>query len=58
MSQIPPYGVAIRTAIASADIEHMKRAAAEAERYLAEHGDVASALETLKIEIAKREARS
>jgi hypothetical protein len=35
----------------------MKRVANEAETYLSEHGDVRSALEVLKVEIARHEAK-
>lgn len=54
---VPPYGVAIQTAVASGDLEKMKQAAAEADHYLREHGDVSAALEALKIEIAKLERK-
>ena len=50
---VPPYGVAIQNAVASGDLAKMKQAAAEAEAYLHQHGDVSAALEALKIEIAK-----
>lgn len=55
MAEIPPYGVAIRSAAATGDLEAMKKAVAAAERHVAEHGDISAALELLKIEIAKRE---
>jgi len=55
---VEPYGVAIHQAIASGKLDQMKRMAKEAESYLAEHGDISSALEVLKAEIAKHEARS
>lgn len=54
---VPPYGVAIQQAIASGSLEQMKRVAGEAEKYLSEHGDVRAALEVLKVEIARHEAR-
>jgi Domain of unknown function (DUF1843) len=54
---VPPYGPAIHLAIAAGDLAQMKALAAETERYLAEHGDVRAALEILKSEIAKLEAR-
>lgn len=44
---VPPYGVAIRDAIASGDTGKMHDAAADADRYLRELGDVASALKDL-----------
>jgi len=55
MHPLPPYGVAIQAAIASSDLQQMKQAAADAESFLSEHGDVSAALEALKIEIAKLE---
>ena len=57
MAAVPPYGVVIRDAVATGDLARMKRAAAEAEEYLRDYGNVAAALENLKIEIAKLEAR-
>lgn len=50
------YGPAIQEAIASGNLVQMRRLRAAAERKLREEGNVASALETLKIEIAKIEA--
>jgi hypothetical protein len=54
-SRIPVllYGVPIQDAIARGDLAHMKQLASEAERQLQEMGDVRSALEYLKIEIAR-----
>jgi hypothetical protein len=54
---VPPYGVAIRTAVASGDVDEMRKAQQAAEDYLRDHGDVPAALEALKIEIAKAEAK-
>ncbi len=54
---VPPYGPPIRAAIATGDLAKMKALARQAEQFLAEHGDVAAALELLKIEIAKIEGR-
>jgi hypothetical protein len=54
---VPPYGVAIHQARASGDLDEMRRVAAEAEAHIAEYGDVAGALEALKAQIAKQEAR-
>ena len=54
---IPPYGTAIHQAITSGSLDQMKRVAKEAETYLSEHGDVRSALEVLKVEIARHEAK-
>jgi hypothetical protein len=54
---VPPYGPAIHQAIAGGDLASMKAVAASAEAHLAEHGNVCAALEALKIEIAKLEAK-
>jgi Domain of unknown function (DUF1843) len=51
----PLYGVVIHEAICSGDVNRMKQVAQEAEAYLAKAGDVPSALQALKIEIAKAE---
>ena len=51
----PLYGVVIHDAICSGDIHKMKQVAQEAEHYLQQAGDVPSALQALKIEIAKAE---
>jgi signal transduction protein with GAF and PtsI domain len=50
------YGVAMRQAVASGDVEQMKSVAKEAEDHLAEHGNVSAALEALKVEIEKAES--
>lgn len=50
---VPPYGNAIQQAIAKGDLAEMKKVASAAEKHLKEHGNVAAALELLKIEIAK-----
>ena len=52
---IKPYGVAMRQAVATGDLEEMRRVADAAEEYLKETGDVSAALELLKTEIAKAE---
>jgi len=52
----PLYAVPIHHCIAGGDLAKMKELAAEAEKHLAEHGDVSAALEVLKVEIAKAEA--
>lgn len=49
------YGVTIQRAIAAGELDEMKRVAREAEEHLKQWGDVRSALEMLKIEIAKAE---
>ncbi|MBV8216662.1 MAG: DUF1843 domain-containing protein [Verrucomicrobia bacterium] len=51
----PPYGTAIHDAIAHGDLAEMKRVAREAEVFLATHGDISAALETLRIEIYRLE---
>jgi hypothetical protein len=51
------YGVGIHAAIASGDLAKMKELRTEAEKHLAEHGNIAAALEVLKAEIAKAEAK-
>lgn len=55
---VPPYGPPIQQAIAKGDLARMKQLAAEAEIHLQQAGDVASAHEYLKIEIAKHEHRA
>jgi len=50
------YGVAIHKAAASRDLNQMKAIQKQAEEFLAEHGNVATALEILKQEIAKLES--
>ena len=54
---VEPYGPPIHQAIAKGDLAEMKKLAANAERWLAEHGDVRYALEALKVEIARAEAK-
>jgi len=49
------YGPPIHDAIAKGDLPKMKQLAAEADKHLQEVGDVRSALEYLKIEIARLE---
>lgn len=51
------YGPPIQDAIAKGDLPRMKQLAVEAEKHLQETGDVRSALEYLKIEIARLEHR-
>ncbi len=57
MTDVKPYGVAIQQAVASGNLAQMKAAAAAAEAYLNQHGKITAALEVLKLEIAKLEAR-
>jgi hypothetical protein len=47
----------MRHAAAKGDLAQMKAVAAEAEQFLAQHGDVRTALEVLKAEIVKLETR-
>lgn len=51
------YGAAIQQAIASGDLAKMKKVAKMAEQKLAEEGNVAIALEILRVEIARLEKR-
>jgi hypothetical protein len=54
---VPLYGVTIHHCIAGGDLAKMKELLREAERYLAQYGDVSAAVEVLKIEIARAEAK-
>jgi hypothetical protein len=49
------YGVGIHKAAASGDLSAMKKIEAEAEAWLAKHGNISAALQALKVEIAKLE---
>lgn len=51
------YGPPIYQAIGKGDLAEMKKLAAAAEQWLAQHGDVRYALEALKVEVAKAEAK-
>ena len=53
----PLYGVTIHQACASGDLATMKKVAVEATEHIARYGNVGAALEALKIEIAKLEAK-
>ena len=55
---VPPYGVAIREAVVSGDLDRMKAAKKDAEDYLKQYGNVPAALESLRLEIAKLEGRA
>jgi hypothetical protein len=57
MPSIRPYGAAMTDAIASGDVSKLREAAAAAEQYLAENGNLPKLLQALKVEIAKAEAR-
>jgi hypothetical protein len=54
---VPLYAVTIHHCIAGGDVAKMKQLAAEAEKHVADHGNVGAALEVLKAEIAKAEAK-
>lgn len=51
----PLYAATIHHCIDDGDLTKMKKLCAEAEKHLADHGDVRGALEKLKAEIAKIE---
>ena len=57
MNGILLYAVGMHRASAGGDLQEMKKLAQQAEEHLAEYGDVRSALEVLKSEIAKAEAK-
>jgi hypothetical protein len=54
---VPPYGTAIQQAIVKGDLGEMKQMVKQSEQFLAENGDIRSALEVLKIEIHKLESK-
>lgn len=54
----PLYAAALQEAAASGDLSKMKALAQEAQKHVAETGDVAAAYEALKLEIAKIEGRA
>ena len=47
------YAATIHQAIASGNLEQMKALVSQAEQHLTEYGDVQTAVELLKMEIAK-----
>jgi hypothetical protein len=53
----PLYAATIHHCIAGGDLHKMKQVAAEAEKHVTDHGNVGAALEVLKAEIAKIEAK-
>lgn len=57
MQHVLLYGVVMHQAIATGNLQEMKRVAQQAEEHLKEFGDVRSSLEHLKIEIAKLEGK-
>jgi hypothetical protein len=52
---VEPYGPSIQEAVAKGDLEEMRAIARVAEEHVREHGNVAAALEALRVEIAKVE---
>ncbi|MET2524329.1 DUF1843 domain-containing protein [Ralstonia sp. SM1884_UCD616_TZ26] len=52
---IPPYGVVIHDAIIDGDLRTMKALLSRAEAVLDEQGDLRTAVELLRLEIAKAE---
>ncbi|TKC91596.1 DUF1843 domain-containing protein [Trinickia terrae] len=52
---ITPYGVAIHQAIAEGDLKNMKSLLTQAESVAEQQGDLLTAIEFLKVEIAKLE---
>jgi hypothetical protein len=55
---VPLYGVTIRRCIATGDLAKMKEMRTEAEKQLSEQGNISAALEVLKAEITKAEAKT
>ncbi len=53
---IVPYGTAIHKAAATGNLKEMKTTLRQSEKWMAQHGNVAAALEVLNQEIAKLEA--
>jgi hypothetical protein len=53
----PLYAPTIHHCIAGGDLQKMKQLVAEAEKHVADHGNVGAALEVLKAEIAKVESK-
>jgi hypothetical protein len=51
------YAVTIHHCIGEGDLQKMRQCCSDAEQYLADHGDVSAALQELKAEIAKLEAK-
>lgn len=54
----PLYAAAITDAIASGELDQLRKLQALAEEHVNEYGDVSSLLAALKVEIAKLGARS
>jgi len=51
------YGTGIQEAIAKGDLRKMKALLRQAQDHLKEYGDIPTAVEVLKVEIAKLEAQ-
>lgn len=54
---VPLYAVPIHHCIAKGDLGEMQAMVKEAEAFLSKVGDVSAALESLKIEIAKKHGK-
>jgi hypothetical protein len=54
---VPLYAVTIHHCIGEGDLPKMRQCCADAEKHLADYGDVSAALQVLKAEIAKLEAK-
>ena len=53
----PPYGTAIQQAIAKGELAEMKQLVKDSEAFLVKYGDVRTAVEVLKVEIARLETK-
>jgi len=54
---VPLYAATIHHCIGEGDVNKMRQLCAQAEKHMADYGDVGTALEVLKAEIAKAEAK-
>lgn len=54
---ITPYGVAIHQAVSEGDLAKMKALLTQAETILQQQGNLAAAVDVLKLEIAKLERK-
>ena len=54
---VVPYGVAIHKSAATGNLKEMKTMLKQSEKWLAQYGNVAGALEVLNQEIVKAEAK-
>ena len=54
MTPVPLYAAAITEGIAKGDLTQLRKLQALAESHLEEHGDIATLLTQLKVEIAKQ----